>query len=160
VALWLCTVIGCAGDGPAPSGTGSLFDNIQQTIFTPRCLSAGCHNGVDRQNNLVLEEGQSYANLVGVVPFNDAARAAGLQRVVPGQPDQSFLYIKLTLPGASELGSPMPLIGGPLAPADIERVRAWILEGAPGSTAPTQTPTATPLSTPTASTTPTSAVDG
>jgi hypothetical protein len=143
--LALSFLSGCAGNGPAPSGAGSSsFDQIQQAIFTPHCLSGGCHNGTDRAGNLVLAAGSSYANLVNVAPFNTAAQAMGLLRVVPGQPDQSFLYIKLTLPGAGALGSPMPLIGS-LSAADIEQVRLWIMDGAPNSTAPAATPTATLL---------------
>lgn len=97
---------------------------------------------------MVLEEGRSFAELVGVVPANPAAMAAGLLRVTAGRPDQSFLLTKLTGPTAAE-GSPMPLSAPPLPGADIEEIRAWIASGAPGPGGPTATPSATPSIVPT-----------
>jgi hypothetical protein len=141
----LCTLAGCAGEGPPPPGTSSSFDTIQRTIFDVNCLSAGCHNQTDQAGDLVLVAGQSYANLVNVVPFNPAASAAGLLRVVPDNPDQSFLIVKLTDPGPDE-GSRMPLAAEPLSDADIATINAWILEGAPPPATPS--PTATPTHTP------------
>jgi hypothetical protein len=154
---------GCAGDGPPPANTDSSFDSIQRTIFDVNCLSAGCHNSADRAADLVLEVGESYANLVNVVPDNPAASDAGLRRVAPGLPESSFLLIKLTGPDA-EQGSRMPRGGPPLAANDIDRLRAWIAAGAPppvnraasptpsptGTESPTATPTATALATPSA----------
>ena len=144
-------LMGCAGNGPVPpGGGGSIYDNIQQTIFNVSCISGPCHSSSSQQGNLVLEENVSYGNLVGVAPFNDVARAKGLERVVPDNADMSFLLIKLTGPGLGE-GSPMPLGMPPLSAADIEKVRSWILAGAPGPGGPTATFSATPMSSPTPS---------
>ena len=150
---------GCAGNGPVPAGGGSSFDDIQQTIFNVSCISGPCHSSTSQQGNLVLEEGVSYGNLVGVVPFNDAARAAGLDRVVPDNTAMSFLLVKLTGPSPAE-GSRMPLGAAPLSQADIDKVRAWILAGAPGPGGPTPTfsPTLQPTATPTLTLTPSSTV--
>jgi hypothetical protein len=134
---------GCAGNGPVPAGGGSSYDEIQQTIFNVSCVSGPCHNSTSQQGDLVLDEGVSYGNLVGVMPFNDAARAEGLKRVVPNNTDMSFLLIKLTGPSAAE-GSRMPLGAAPLSQADIDKVRAWILSGAPGPGGPTPTFSGTP----------------
>jgi hypothetical protein len=146
----------CAGEGPPPLSANSSLDAIQQSIFNVSCLLAGCHNATDQSGNMVLVEGQSYSNLVNVIPSNDAARTAGLLRVVPQDPARSFLLVKLT--GGPNLapryGSPMPKIGGPLSAADIDRIRNWILAGAPpantpAATAPATTPTATASPSPT-----------
>ena len=155
LALLLCICLlgaGCAGNGPPPASAtpppttpGAVsFDTIQTTIFNVRCLSAGCHNSTDRQGNLVLVADVSYANLVNVVPFNSAAQARGLLRVKPGDPDHSFLLIKLTGPPSSDEGSRMPLTPPFLSDADIMLVRDWILAGAPGSSVPTALPMSTP----------------
>jgi len=149
----LYSMTGCAGNGPVPPGAVSAYDDIQQTIFNVSCVSAPCHSSTSQQGNLVLEEGVSYGNLVGVVPFNDVARAMGLERVVPGNTDMSFLLIKLTAPGLGE-GSPMPLGMPPLSAANIDKVRAWILAGAPGPGGPTPTFSATPTSSQTSPPTP------
>ncbi len=145
---------GCAGDGPnAPSGD-SAFDLIQQEIFNPNCLSAGCHNSTSQAGGMDLSPGVSYGSLVNVVPDNPVAAARDLLRVTPFEPDQSFLIIKLTDPAPGE-GSLMPLGMDPLAPDQIEMIRAWILDGAPPPSTGGPTPTRTPLpSTPTATRTP------
>lgn len=155
-------LMGCAGDGPPPTAaqptatSGASLDVIQRTIFDPDCLSSGCHNSSDRAGALVLEAGQSYANLVNVAPDNPAAQAQGWKRVVAGDPATSFLLTKLTLTGAGALGSPMPLSRPPLSPDQIELVRSWILAGAPPSNQPTATPSLTPTPSVTLTVTPTS----
>lgn len=125
----------CAGEGPPPVSANSSLDAIQQSIFNVSCLLAGCHNATDQAGNMVLVAGQSYSNLVNVIPSNDAARTAGFRRVVPFDPARSFLLVKLT--GGANLdpryGSPMPKIGGPLSSADIEQIQNWILAGAPAA---------------------------
>jgi hypothetical protein len=125
----------CAGEGPPPIAANSSLESIQQGIFNVNCLLAGCHNATDQAGNMVLAEGQSYSNLVNVVPSNEAARLAGFLRVVPQDPARSFLLIKLT-EGANLnplYGSPMPKTGGPLSSADIEQIQNWILAGAPAA---------------------------
>lgn len=147
----LSAVSGCAGDGPPPGSAGSTFDVIQQTIFNPNCLGGGCHNTTDRANNLVLEPGQSFDNLVNVLSFDAAARAAGLLRVAPGNPDASFLFIKVTGPTPGQ-GTRMPQGAAPLSSDDIALIQEWILAGAPPPGTPT--PSAPPTAPATATATP------
>jgi hypothetical protein len=58
-----------------------------------------------------------------------------LLRVLPGRPSFSYLVHKLegTHVEAGGLGERMPQGRAPLPLADLEAVRAWILEGAPDS---------------------------
>jgi hypothetical protein len=145
VALSACAGNGSpAGGGSSSDGSGADFGAIQRDIFNVNCLGAGCHNATDRgaQSNLVLDAIHSYDALVNVSSTNPVAKSAGLRRVVPGSPDQSFLMIKLTNPAAGE-GGRMPLGAAALSPASIEHIRAWILAGAPRSSVPTATASAT-----------------
>jgi hypothetical protein len=127
--------LGCAGDGTT-SGGGSGgggdadFAAVQREVFDRSCTSASCHASATRAGGLSLEASDSYDSLVDVEPDNGVARAAGLLRVVPGDPESSFLVRKITSDLAPGEGSPMPLGMSPLAPADIELVRSWIAEGA------------------------------
>lgn len=119
---------------PTPSSTPTFnpdatLAQIQAMIFTPSCAIAPCHDSVSRQGDLVLVDGQSFAELVEVEPFNIPAREDGLLRVTPGDPDASFLVIKLEDPPL-EYGSRMPMIGPPLTPTQIQLVRDWIAQGA------------------------------
>jgi hypothetical protein len=123
-----------AAVGAALNGCGSLptvtLTEIQDTIFTPRCATLGCHSGPIPTGSLSLEDGQSYGQLVNVAPIVPLAAQAGQLRVDPGRPENSFLLVKLS--GAVPLGegSPMPLTGDALTPAEIEMIRDWIIEGA------------------------------
>jgi hypothetical protein len=149
-------MIGCAGDGPATTGGGSTFDTIQEQIFNQNCLSGGCHNAQSRAGNMNLSPGASYDQIVGQLADNPAARADGLLRVEPLDPDNSFLMIKLIDPTAVE-GGRMPLNEPPLSTQDIQLIRDWIAEGAPRgdvTASPSVTPTETPPP-PTATATPT-----
>ena len=54
--------------------------------------------------------------------------STGMMLVVPGDPDNSLLYLKLT---TAPCGDAMPPTGSGALPADaIELVRQWILAGA------------------------------
>jgi hypothetical protein len=65
-------------------------------------------------------------NLVNVA----SAEVPGLMRVVPGDPEHSYLYLKVT--GDPRIdGGRMPPISDPLTPPDVELLRSWIEAGAP-----------------------------
>lgn len=153
---------GCAGNGPPPAtptptpietqtGSGVTIDQLEQQVFNPHCLSAGCHNAGDDAGSLILEPGRAWGELVEVTPDNPAAAEAGWQRADAQNPDNSFLLKKLE--GVSGIyGSRMPLAQPALSEADINLVRQWILDGCRGRTGPSPTfpPTATPTAVPTA----------
>lgn len=125
-------------------------------MLSVNCLTGGCHNAGDSAGELVLEGAEAYNDLIGVTPTNAAAADAGLQRVVPFDPERSFLLIKLISPEPAQ-GNRMPMGEPPLSAADIDLVRTWIAEGAAGVAAPTASPTATlpPTATATETATPT-----
>lgn len=114
---------------PAPGGVPALtFTQIQAQIFTPICAKAGCHAAGSSPSGLVLEAGQSYGNLVG----HPAAENSSLDRVAPGDPDHSYMILKLR-GDPSITGERMPL-GGPYLTSDqIAGIAAWIRAGAPSN---------------------------
>ena len=103
---------------------------IQETIFNPSCAIMFCHDKATASGNLVLTADESYADLVNVAPDNAVARNRGLLRVVPDDPAQSFLIVKVTQPPRGE-GSKMPLTGTPLTAEQIALLTGWIEAGAP-----------------------------
>jgi len=149
-----CAVVlaSCAGNGPAPCGTGTEFSNIQCNIFNVSCLSGGCHNATDQAGSLVLTpQAESCQQLVNHVSANPVAAVMGLLRVEPGQPNNSFLITKLTGPGAGE-GGQMPLNAAMLPQSQIDMISQWITNGAACTPRPvTPSATVTPLPTDTAS---------
>lgn len=65
----------------------SMFGAIQNEIFTTTC--AQCHGGTGSgAANLMLTDGKSYADLVGV----ESVKEPGVMRVMPGKADESLLY--------------------------------------------------------------------
>jgi len=117
-------------------GVSATFaKDIQKKIFDSTCATPSCHGAGAASAGLDLSDGAAYSNLVGVPAANEAARAAGLLRVAPGDPDHSYLLLKLEGTLAAGEGVPMPLVGGPLPASAIDTIRRWIAAGAP-ETAP------------------------
>ena len=105
------------------------FADIQDQVFSPRC--AACHTG---PTSNILPTGMnlttvasSYNALVNVNAIQSA-----LDRVEPGDPDNSYLIRKLEGgPGIS--GDRMPQNGPFLPQATIDMIRQWIASGAPNN---------------------------
>jgi hypothetical protein len=136
-AVLYASAIGCdekLGDvaGPTPTLTPT-FASIQREIFNTtdssgRAACTQCHNaqGALFAAGLNLGEGVSYAALVG----RPSSNKAGAVRVIPGDPDNSYLIQKLE--GATGIvGDRMPRTGGPyLTAGQILVIRRWIQLGA------------------------------
>lgn len=108
-----------AGDdtGEAPEGWCAV-----QSILVDQCAS--CHDASSPSGDLDLET-DAYAALV-----NQPSRLVdGWVLVVPGDPDASFLYAKVTGVLASDEGDPMPGSAG-LDAADADAIAQWIVDGA------------------------------
>lgn len=111
----------------APGAQAFTFTQLQTQFFTPICAKAGCHAAGSSPSGLVLEAGQSYANLVG-----HPAAESPLARVSPGNPDASYIILKLR-GDPSITGERMPLGGPYLTAEQIEGIAAWIRAGAPNN---------------------------
>jgi hypothetical protein len=135
LVLILAAVLASCGDGgPTSSSGGSSTDNrvvqvnpsysatIQEIFIRRGCTASACH-GTARQAGLDLTTGASYANLVNV-----RATSEPLVRVIPGDPNGSYLVIKLE--GRQSVGSRMPQTGAPLDSIDLTNIRNWISQGA------------------------------
>jgi len=104
-----------------------LRDRIAPALYLS-CAITACHIGPFISEDLVLSTPERVlAQTVGV-----PSRQSPLLRVLPGRPSQSYVWHKMT--GTHEAvggsGDRMPQ-GGPFLPqADMDAIRAWILEGA------------------------------
>ena len=116
--------------GPSPN-LQPTFSSIQREIFntTDRsgqqaCIT--CHVARGEAGFMSLVEGVSYGNLVGR-PSTDKP---GAIRVIPGDPDNSYLVQKLEgAPGI--VGQRMPRTTGPfLTEGQVRIIRRWIELGA------------------------------
>lgn len=118
--------------------TGNLqptFSSIQASIFEagdssgrPGCVS--CHNTQFALFNgrLDLTSAQAYNRLVNAA----SSGKPGAVRVVPGDPENSYLIHKLE--GRSGIvGQRMPISGPFLTPGQIAVIERWIEIGAPNN---------------------------
>lgn len=111
------------------SGAGAVGGNectnemgsIQSTIFVPTCGASVCHDAEAPAGALDLSSGSIQERLVGV----GAGTCDGWKLVVPGDPDASFLYQKLTS-STPACGDPMP-IGLGLSAESLACIREWIV---------------------------------
>ena len=110
--------------GPGPSGLDPTLASIQANVFSVNCAIPGCHGGSTVQEGLRLDPGFSAANLINVA----SPRDANLTRVIPGNPNASFIIKKLE--GTQTLGDRMPQFGPYLSQATIDVIRQWIQLGA------------------------------
>ena len=103
---------------------------IQQKIFGAKgCRLSTCH-GEFVAGGLDLRWGAAHFALVGQPATTPGA--AGEMRVIPGDPEGSFLWRKLSGRLDADEGDRMPAAGAPpLDALELELVRAWIAAGAP-----------------------------
>ena len=118
--------------GKTDQNDNSTYHDIQDYIFDKSCANSACHAAPANVGNLNLTYQQSYQDLVGRVPQNPTAAAAGMKLVDPGNPENSFLLTKLKLTAPTpEHGAPMPFNAGKLHPGKIKAIETWIAAGAP-----------------------------
>ena len=118
---------GLAGcPGPIPPRLSAL----QERLFTPSCTFSSCHSASGHAGELVLERPGSHQQLVGAAPAQEQAAREGLLRVAPGDPDRSFLVIKLQKGMPARYGKHMPDTNGQLGDDELAAVVEWIRRGA------------------------------
>jgi hypothetical protein len=132
-AIACASLSACSGSGEGLDQNGrpidttpppvSAFKTIQDTIFTPLCVT--CHAGPAAPRGLRLESGVAFAALVNA----PSAEVPALLRVKPGDPNASYLVQKIE--GRAAVGARMPLGQPPLSQANIDLIRQWITDGAP-----------------------------
>jgi len=121
---------GCGGD--------PTFAAIRDSVFNKSCAFGSCHGGSNPAAGLDLSSDRACALLVG----HPSCVFSNRTRVVPGHPEQSYLYAKVagtdlgTNPDGTCAGlangtpSRMPIGGEPLCQGAIDQIKAWITAGA------------------------------
>lgn len=105
----------------APGAAGEiLFNRDIQPILADHCLA--CHGPDEQKRKSALR-----------LDVRDGALKGGKSHdpaIVPGKPEASALIARLTTPDADEVMPPAKE-KHPVKPADVEKLRRWIAEGAP-----------------------------
>jgi hypothetical protein len=146
----LLPACGAAAGVPADAGVSASGVSFSREIFpivqAAGCGSAACHSDKQRPTTHFTDyttPATTYDGWLNGASFNHcpadgsdggiSVPPLGRGRVVPGDPDASFLVQKLREPRemcGAFYGRMPPAPRPRLAPADIELIRRWILEGA------------------------------
>ncbi|MBE0571215.1 MAG: hypothetical protein IH618_06690 [Ignavibacteriaceae bacterium] len=126
-ALTTILLLGCSEEStteptPTTSAPLSKLSDIQSKVFNTSCALSGCHGGTNNQANLLLTDGNSFANLVNVQSF----LFPQFSRVQPNNSANSLLIKMLK----GEVSPRMPLNRDPLSAATIDSIAKWIDNGA------------------------------
>ncbi len=127
--LCAVTLVACGTeDEPAatadPIGLDPTFASINGELLAKTCAFSGCHAGSAPRAGLKLD-GTPDENYQEVLAKSTQAKTLSL--VEPGNPDKSWLYMKIA--GTHTYGQRMPQ-GSPLHADDVAAVRKWIADGA------------------------------
>ena len=109
----------------------ALFRAGVRMLVGSRCAPSGCHTKEAKAGLLDLSpDAATFQKQVIDVP---SARAPGVLRVVPGQPNASYLFCKVSPDCAARAKDTalMPLTGMALTNDEIETFSVWISAGAP-----------------------------
>ena len=121
------------GDTAAAADPNS-FKGIYARILKPTCANSGCHDGTFEPDFRTLEG--SFNTLLFRPPIKNDSSGTFAARVVPGNPDLSMLWYRMTVDLGGNSGI-MPLVVDPGSdwPARkgeyLQNIRNWIAAGAP-----------------------------
>ena len=108
-----------------PSGQTVSYSTHLEPLVIARCL--GCHEVDEPEAELVLERGRGYQALVGP----SSVQAPSVALVEPGEPENSYLWLKLQHTAPHGKGMPRTLTGSKkLRDDELELYRRWIEDGA------------------------------
>lgn len=123
----MLSMVACGGEDEPPAKSSTLepqLQAIEQKVFAQSCTFSSCH-GTDSPKQGLSLVAPTHGALVGK-PSN---QVSGRVLVVPFDPDQSYLYEKLTKDQPTA-GVRMPFGSEPLSGEQLAAIRLWIENGA------------------------------
>lgn len=122
----------CTGDEPAKEPT---FEAVVQDVLVPRCTFSSCHTNPTIAASLDLSPEKACDTLVN----QPSCLFPDRMRIIPGNPEESFFFHKLTGEGLDEAPTGscgtqtnllMPFGASALPAAELTLVHDWIAAGA------------------------------
>ncbi len=128
---------GPGSTGPGGTSTGDPLGSSDETaipevsfaeVLEIIASNCSCHRGLTPTLDMDLGDDVAYDSIVRV----PSIQAAGVNRVEPGDPGQSYLYRKIRdeQVEVGGVGIRMPAGAPALSPEDVDLIRFWILGGA------------------------------
>lgn len=128
ISFGIITVIalGCGTPVPeVPDGEPVSYSAHLESLVIAHCLS--CHESEDAKAKLVLDPGVGYERLVGPA----SVQVPEMALVEPGDPERSYLWLKLQHVTEEGKGMPRTVAGSKkLRESELELYRRWIEGGA------------------------------
>ena len=123
-ALILPFVAACAASSSSAPTDPSYAKNVEPVV-AKRCL--GCHSAEKHKAGLVLDKASGYKDLTTRM----SVQVTDMPLVKPGDPDGSYLWLKLMHTAPKGKGMPRTLFGSKKLPTDeLELIKSWIETGA------------------------------
>lgn len=111
------------------NGKATSFQMLQREIFSPNCALSGCHDGSFEPDFRTTES--SYNTLVFHPVVKNNLGNKFKYRVLPGKPEESVLYERLTNCCFVNQDDRMPFTVGDTLPSfKTDMVKKWIIQGA------------------------------
>ncbi|HET7539837.1 MAG TPA: hypothetical protein VFK05_08190 [Polyangiaceae bacterium] len=128
---------------PLPVESGFFHEKVRPIFESAANKCSGCHSAAGPEASMSLGGHISSKDIVAGLVNQQAVGGGQFKRVVPGKPDQSWLYLKITAATSScQATSSGQCFPGPMPPsadglatvsaADAAIVRQWISDGAKG----------------------------
>jgi hypothetical protein len=126
--------MGTPDAAPAPE-TAPTWTQVYTQVIKARCQP--CHTtsdgiGITIGRLDMTSQATAYANVVRAPARGTGCEGRGV-RVTPGSPDQSVMYLKVSLDDPTPCGAKMPLGTAPLTKDQADMIEAWIMAGAPNN---------------------------
>ncbi|WP_394841335.1 hypothetical protein LZC95_30220 [Pendulispora brunnea] len=134
VASVALNLVACSSSSDAPEESGPSFKGTVHPILAQSCSLTACHGS--KESNLGIYIPSSPADVHATL-MTESPTARGAKFVVPGNPDASYLMMKidgtqgqLEAKCSGTCGAQMPLDLPVLSDSERAAIRAWILAGA------------------------------
>jgi len=128
---------------PLPVESGFFHEKVRPIFESATNQCSGCHSASGPEAAMSLGGHISSKDIVAHLVNKQAVDGGQFMRIVPGHPEQSWLYLKLT--AATDACTPSgegQCVGGPMPPSadgkatvsetDLAVIRQWITDGAQG----------------------------
>lgn len=109
---------------PLPKAPDAPVDTVHFSTDVLPILTARCWTCHPPMGGMDLSATEAYNNLVNTVSMGYAPAV----RVVPGDPDASVFWNKINFTNVYGIG--MPPDGTMLSPEELDKIKAWIEQGA------------------------------
>ncbi len=134
--FWIATAVvsfGSLGACGHEDDRPATLEYVTSAILAPSCANAQCHSAFRQVKGYAFDTIEHARTSLSLRDFNETPDDPDddYAAVIPGMPDESLLYLVLVRTTVDGEFPRMPY-DQPMPGPNIELVRQWIVDGAPG----------------------------